>query len=233
MPVASCSAEARRCDDIFDHLLRRAGADAVHEQQDAVPGHGVARVLDDAQIGDEILDVRGFDELEPAELHEGDIGLVQLDLQVEGEVAGAEEDGDVLQGDALLAEFEDLLDDEARLEVLGLCDHDARKFAAGLLGEELLGVFVRGCVRLCLRAADGVAECRASASRTAAICSGVVPQHPPMMRAPCLGHMLLQGCRIRPGDTAVTNAASQLSRLRARRCRRPPGDQGHPSGAST
>ena len=56
--------------------------------------------------------MRGLDELEPAELDERDIGLVQLDLQIEGEIAGPEEDGHVLQWDPLFAQFQDLLDDE-------------------------------------------------------------------------------------------------------------------------
>ena len=99
-------------------LVRRARSDALEQQQHAVPGDGVARVLDHAQVRQHVLDVRRLDELEAAALDERDVGARQLELEIEGVEARAEEHGDLRQRHALLAQLEDALADEARLVVL-------------------------------------------------------------------------------------------------------------------
>ena len=109
-----------------------------------MPRHRVARVLQDAQVGDHVLHMCGLDELEPAELHERDIRLAQLDFEVERKVARAEEDCDVSERDTLFAKLQNLLDDETRLQVLGRRDDDAGQLAARAVREELFGVFVTG-----------------------------------------------------------------------------------------
>ncbi len=85
-----------------------------------MPRDGVARVGEDAQVRERVLDVRGLDELEPAALDERDVVAGQLELEVEGVEAGAKEHRDLGQRHALLAQLENALADEARLEVLVL-----------------------------------------------------------------------------------------------------------------
>ena len=60
----------------------------------------------------------GLEELEAAPLDERDVGPLELELEVEGVEARAEEDRHLLERHALLAELQDALDDEARLHLL-------------------------------------------------------------------------------------------------------------------
>ena len=95
-------------------------ADAGHQEQQAIPAHFVARILEHAQERQHVLHVRGLEELEPAPLVEGDVAGGELDLQVGAHIAGAEEHGHLAQRDALLVQLEDAVHDEARLLLLVL-----------------------------------------------------------------------------------------------------------------
>ena len=83
--------EIGRRRDVVEDVARGLRAEAVEEQEDAVPRHGVARIRDDTQVREHVLDVRRLDELEAAALHERDVVLLELELEIEGVEARAEE----------------------------------------------------------------------------------------------------------------------------------------------
>ena len=67
-----------------DASRRRAARrrpDAGQELHHAKARDAVARVLRPAQDGEHVLDVRGFEKLEPAELHERNVAPGQLELE--------------------------------------------------------------------------------------------------------------------------------------------------------
>ena len=76
---------------------RRAAAPAVagpmpgHQLQHAEAGDAVARVFDQAQHRQHVLDVRGLEEFQPAEFHEGNVAPGQFDFQRRAVVRGAEQ----------------------------------------------------------------------------------------------------------------------------------------------
>ncbi len=80
-----------------------AGAE-LHE-----PGEGdlVARVVDESEMGEDILDVPVLEEPQPRADLERDVAAGQLDLEIEGVRVIAVEDGHLLELDALLAQLED------------------------------------------------------------------------------------------------------------------------------
>ena len=69
----------------------RGRADARQQLQHAEAGDAVARVLGEAQHREHVLDVRGVEELQAAELHERDVAPRQLDLERAAVVRGAEQ----------------------------------------------------------------------------------------------------------------------------------------------
>ena len=70
---------------------------------DTEAGHPVTRILDEAQQRQQVLDVRGVEELQPAELHEGDVAACQLDFERAAVVRGAKQNRLLFEGGALLA----------------------------------------------------------------------------------------------------------------------------------
>ena len=86
-----------RLGHVVEHALRRRWPDARQELQHAEAGDAVARVLDEAQQRQQILDVRGVEELQAAELDEGDVAAGQLDLERSAMVRGPEQDRLLLQ----------------------------------------------------------------------------------------------------------------------------------------
>ena len=89
--------------------------------QQAEAGDAVARILDEAQQRQHVLDVGGVEEFQAAELHEGNVAPGQLDLQRAAVAGGAEQHRLLLQQRAALAVFQHALDDVARL--VGLVAH--------------------------------------------------------------------------------------------------------------
>ena len=88
---------------LVEHLRRRLRPDAGHQLQHAETRDAVARILDPAQHREHVLDVRGLEEFEPAEFHEGNVAPGQFDLQRRAVVRGAEQHGLRLERDARLA----------------------------------------------------------------------------------------------------------------------------------
>ena len=71
--------------------MRRGRPDARHELHQAEAGDAVARVLHEAQQREHVLDVRGVEEFQAAEFHEGDVAAGELDLERPAVMGGAEE----------------------------------------------------------------------------------------------------------------------------------------------
>ena len=121
-----------------EEALGGGGADAGGELEGAKRGDAVLRVVGPAQDGEEVLHVRGLEELEPAVLHVGDVAPDELELQRVGVVRAAEEHRLALEEHAALARFEHALDHVFALRrVVG--DGDVPGLRAGLLsGREVL-----------------------------------------------------------------------------------------------
>ena len=122
-----------------EHALRRRRPDAGQELQHAEAGDAVARVLDEAQQRQHVLDVRGVEELQPAELDERNVAAGQLDLERAAVVRGAEQHRLLLQRASRLAVLQHALDDVARL--VGFVAHgdELRPLADVAVGPEVLG----------------------------------------------------------------------------------------------
>ena len=99
----------------------------------------VARVLDEAEHRQHILDMRGIEKLEPAELHERDISPGQFDLQRATVMRCAEQYRLLLEHGPGLAALEHPLDNIAGL--VGLIEHryKLRPGGGSSLGPEVLG----------------------------------------------------------------------------------------------
>ena len=118
--------------------------DAGQKMQQPEAGDAVARILDEPQQRQHVLDVRGVEELQAAELHERDVAPGQFDLQRAAVARRPEQHRLLLQQRAGFAVLEDALDDAAGL--VGLVAHrDKLRLGAGgpfgpeVLGEALLG----------------------------------------------------------------------------------------------
>ena len=131
----------------IDGGARGGVADAGEKQEDAEPAHLVARVLEDAEEREHVLHVRGLEELEAAPFLEGDLAIRELDLEVGGHVAGAEEHRHLAQRRALLVELEDPVHHPAGLLVLVARGHERGRLAASAPCEEVLGEALRARAR--------------------------------------------------------------------------------------
>ena len=129
---------------VFQNLRAALGADALQQQQDAVPRDRVLGVGEHAQMRQHVLHVRGLDEPEAAPLHERQVVFAQFDFQVEGVEARPEQHRDFRQRDALLAELENLLRHETRLVTLAVRLDQHGLHARILLGEQVLGIALPG-----------------------------------------------------------------------------------------
>ena len=125
---------------------RRLRSDTGDQLEHAKTGDVVARVLRPAQDGEDVLDVAGFQELQAAELDEGDVPPGELDLELARVVRGAEQDRLVAQFHARFPVGQDALDHE--LDLRGLVRHHGEERPAAarsrlvnrVLGEALAGL---------------------------------------------------------------------------------------------
>ena len=113
-----------------DRPARPHRTDAVDELQQPEPRELVAGVVGEAEQADQVLDVRGLEEPQPAVLHVRDAPARQLELEQVAVVRGAHEHRLLAQRDALLAVGQDLLAHRVDLGVLVGAAHEARPFAA-------------------------------------------------------------------------------------------------------
>ena len=80
--------------------------DALVQPEQPEPGQFVGRVGQDPGSGEEVLDVSGVGEPQPAELHVRDLARAQLDLQDVAVMSGADQHGLVAQRGAVLVRLE-------------------------------------------------------------------------------------------------------------------------------
>ena len=79
--VAQCGNGIRRLGNAIEHALRRCRPDTGQQVQHAKAGDAVARILDEPQQRQHVLDVRRIEKFQPAEFHERNIAPGQLDLE--------------------------------------------------------------------------------------------------------------------------------------------------------
>ena len=103
--------------------------DSFDELEQPEPGELVARVVGETEQADEILDVRGLEEPQPAVLHVRDVPARQLELEQVAVVRGAHQHRLLAQRDALFAVREDLLAHRVDLRVLVGAAHEPRALA--------------------------------------------------------------------------------------------------------
>ena len=101
------------------------------------------RAVGPAQHGQQVLDVRGFQEFQPAVLDEGDVAPGQFDLEEVAVLGAAKQHGLALQGNARLALGQDLFGDEVGLLAFVQHAHQSRPLAAvAAVRHQGLGVLV-------------------------------------------------------------------------------------------
>ncbi len=115
----------------IENLRRGRRPNPLQNLQDSESGDAVARIFGKPQHRQHVLDVRGVEELEPAELDERNVPPRQLDLQLPAVVRGAEEHRLLLERRAALAIGENAFDDVVRLAGLVGDDHQRRLVARG------------------------------------------------------------------------------------------------------
>ena len=95
-------------------------------------------------MGQHVLDVGGFNEFEAAPFDELEVASAQLDLQIEGVEAGAEQDGDLGQRHPGLVQLQDFLADKARLVAFAVGLNQDRPDAGLTAGEQVFGIALLG-----------------------------------------------------------------------------------------
>ena len=120
-------------------VLRGRRPDAGQELQHPKARQPVAGILGEAQDGEQVLDVRGFQELQAAELHERDVAAGELDLERPAVMRGAEEHRLRLQRGARLPRRQHLGADVVGLRGLVGDGDEQRPRVRPPFGPELLG----------------------------------------------------------------------------------------------
>src|SRR5216683_1931715 len=131
-------------EDIRQNLLRTFRPNPFEQENHPMPGDGILRIGDNAQVSQRVLDVRGLDELEAPPFHEGKAAPTQLQFQIKRMETGTEQYGDVRKWNFLFAQFENFLRHEARLVVLALGLNQHRSDALFSASEQILGVALLG-----------------------------------------------------------------------------------------
>ena len=112
-------------------------ADAVVQAQQAKPGDLVDAVVEQSHAGNEVLDVRSLEELQPAEFDERHATGGELDLEQIAVVRGAHQHGLVVERAALLGCIEDAVDDHAGFGGGVVAAHQSRPTATASIGAKL------------------------------------------------------------------------------------------------
>src|SRR5208337_535553 len=115
-----------------------------HQQQQPVPTQGILGVGQDPQIGQDVLDVGAFHELEAADLDEVKANPGQFDLQVEGMITGPHQHRYLFQGEALSLQLLYLGNHQAGLLVFAGGAEEPGPPAVRLEAEQTLGVLFPG-----------------------------------------------------------------------------------------
>ena len=127
-----------------EQLGRGGVTDAGEGARDAPKGHLIARIDEQAQKSDDVLDVGLFEEAKPAGDAEGDVAACELHLHVEAVEVRAVEHGDVAARNAGVEQLVDAAGHEGRLRSVVGGRHDGGQHAAGGAGRaQLLFVALR------------------------------------------------------------------------------------------
>ena len=110
----------------IENARRVRRPDAGHKLRDAETCDAVARVFGKAQGGKHVFDMRGFEKLQPAELHEGNVAAGELEFERVGMMRGAEQHRLRLERQARLAVLQHARHDVARLIRLVACRDQQR-----------------------------------------------------------------------------------------------------------
>ena len=124
---------------VVEHALRRSRSDARHQLQHAEARDAIARVLDETQQRQHVLDVGGLQEFEAAELHEGNIAAGQFHFEGPTVMRGPEQDRLLLQRRTALAVLQDAFDDVAGLVGLVADADQMRAFGRIPVRPKILG----------------------------------------------------------------------------------------------
>ena len=84
----------------------RRRPDAIHRGKYPMPGELIGRIVEDAQQGEEVFDMRGLEIFQPPVFHIGDVASGELEFEPVGVVAGSEQHGLLAQIDASLTGIE-------------------------------------------------------------------------------------------------------------------------------
>jgi len=123
--------------DVVEDALGRTGADAGDQLHDPKPRDPIARVLSEAQHGQQILDVGSLEEFEPTKLDEWDVPPRQFDLEQPAMMRCPEQDRLLLQRQAGFAVFEDAFDDISGLILFIANRNELRQLATGAVRPEV------------------------------------------------------------------------------------------------
>ena len=123
---------------------RASRTDAVVQAQQPEPRDLVHLVVEEPDARDEVLDVRGFEELQSAVLDERDASSGELDLEQVAVVRGAHQHGLLAQRPARLGGSEHGVDHGARLGRRVMAAHEGRLRSARALGAQFEPLACRG-----------------------------------------------------------------------------------------
>ena len=118
--------------------LRGGGPDPRGHLEAALQGQLVARVADEAQVGQHVLDVGGLEEAHAGADHEGDAAPGQLELDLHRVVVGPVEDGDLGERHPLVAQLQHPLRREGGLLEEVAAGHQRRQRPVGPHAGQLL-----------------------------------------------------------------------------------------------
>ena len=137
--LGECADRIGRVHHVVEHALRRGRPDAGHQLQHPEAGDAVARVLDEAQQRQHVLDMGAVKEFQAAELHEGNIAAGEFDFERPAVMRGAEQHRLLLQRRAALAVLQDAFDDVAGLVGLVADADEMRPLGRIAVGPKVLG----------------------------------------------------------------------------------------------
>ena len=128
-----------RLRDAIEQSLRRGRSGTGQQLDHAKSRDPIARVLGPAQKRQHVLDVGGFEELEPAEFHERNVAAGELDFERRAVMRRPKQHRLRLERDARFAVFQNLAGDITRLIGLVAHVHEPRPLGGEAVRPEILG----------------------------------------------------------------------------------------------
>src|SRR5947209_5444562 len=122
---------------VFEHPLRRSGTDTGNKMHQAVARNTIARVLDETQQGQYILDMSGIEKLQTTKLDKRDVAAGQLEFQRSAMARGPEQYGLLLQQRARFPVFQNTFDNAAGLVCFIAHGNNLRFCARASIGPEI------------------------------------------------------------------------------------------------